>query len=194
MRRCYGLGDDRATDTIPALYPFRMENGRGSRLSWARIGLAIGVGAVVLAACIKPAPPPPPPPNPTPTEHYMVSPNPVAFGDISSVMFPVTPPELLVTVRNDGTGIGTPTISIVGDAHLVFDFASPQFTCGQSGGNVITWNHLQPGQSCTVPVKVDPTSGLTQGPMSAEVRVFGWPSGGGLLGPFTTEVTANITP
>jgi hypothetical protein len=171
-----------------------VENGRGSRLHRARIGLVIGAGAVVLAACVKPAPVPPPPPPPPLVQHYVLSPNPVAFGDISSGTFPATPPELLVTITRDGNVGGGVSVSITGDAHFVLDFASPQFTCGQLSGNVITWNPLQRGQSCTVPVEVDPGTGFTPGPITAEVRAWGQPTSNGLAGPFTTEVTANITP
>jgi hypothetical protein len=178
-----------------------MEQGRGSArsLSRARFGAValVALGAVLLAGCVKPAPPPPPPPNPVPVEHYTLTPNPVAFGDVSGSHPPATPPEILVTVKNDGTLPGSGTPLVFGDAHFSIDTASPQFTCGAASGPVINWTNIQPGQSCAVPVELDlQAAPFSVGPISAEVRAFGQAPGPSQPrpGPFTTEITANITP
>jgi hypothetical protein len=176
-----------------------MEQGRGSarHRSRGRLGAVVilAFGATVLAGCVKP---PPPPPLPQPVEHYTLTPRPVSFGDVS-LGNPPPALEATVTVRNDGGLTGTPTVNVTGDAHFALDPAT-QFTCGQIVNGVTTWNQLQPGQSCTVSVLYVASPALPGpfgiGPINGLVQVFGAPTGPShaLAGPFTTEVTANLTP
>jgi hypothetical protein len=179
-----------------------MEQGRGSARSRSRVRFGavslVALGAVLLAGCVKPAPPPPPP-NPPLVEHYTLTPNPVALGDISLGTPPLPAPEATVTVRNDGGLVGTPTVAVTGDAHFFLD-PGAQFTCGQIVNGVTTWNQLQPGQACVVTVAYTPNPAVPgpfpTGPIAGSVQVLGAPSGPShsLAGPFTTRITANLTP
>jgi hypothetical protein len=131
-----------------------------------------------------------------PVEHYMATPNPVAFGSVPAISPGWTPAEIVVTITNDGSpsNVGTPTVAIVGDPHFRMDTTSAQFTCGQSAGNVISWVHLSAGQSCTVPVEVDLQAvPFDPGPIAGTLRAFGAPSVPGPLPILaTTALTATL--
>jgi hypothetical protein len=128
----------------------------------------------------------PPPPVQPPTGHFTVSPNPATFGAVPRAAVGA---NITITVTSDGTGPDSPSAFVTGDSRFSVDYKGGPSPCGTGSGLVLTIRTLQPGESCTLAVRFDPSTGA----LGATVAQLQIASEWGSHPTFPDTVSATVT-